>query len=400
MPDFPSRLKECADKVGSKVKLAEAAGISFSQLMRYMNGSSKPTMPKIMALAEAAAVTPAWLLSGQKVDVKKHGQVLIEKDTFTTVIQMVERVLQNSQRQISAKRKAIYIFALCKVSEQLEDDEQDFLMSENALVDMLDFMSAYRDDELDELYTAMEELPYQENLTTIQRWVNLICRGHTQVYDTPSGQRYFERMLDVEEGTTYAQEIKNMVNKAKAMNENLSSFLDLGCGAGRHLKYVHKHYPELALKGVDSSEKAFQLCANLESRGEIPKGTVSRGDMSRLAYENASFDLVMARYSLICVPLTPNYKGGLDDVFSEVYRVLRPGGMFSMMTRRGQGIRFAAAHQLLDVADVQGLAQRHGFDIVGLRLGDTNIDMHKDPADKVHKTVSAYLSCQFIKPIK
>ena len=90
--NFAERLEECALNVGSKVKLAEAAGVSFSQLMRYLNGSSKPTMPRIISIAQAANVTPAWLLSGEEQHTKKAGQIVLEKELFLETLRTVDRV--------------------------------------------------------------------------------------------------------------------------------------------------------------------------------------------------------------------------------------------------------------------------------------------------------------------
>ena len=395
MTTFSTRLEECAAKVGSKVKLAEQAGISFSQLMRYMNGSSKPTVPRLMALADAARVTPGWLLSGFEFTNHSAGQVVLEKTVFIEVLSRIDEVLLNSQRRVSAQRKALFIYALCKTAEHLDPAEQEFLFSEPALNDMLDFMSAYQDGELDEFYAAIEGLSHEAEASKIARWTNLICRGHLKVYDTEAGQRYFDRMLEVE--GAYASEIRQIIGKVEAMNENFSAVLDLGCGNGRHLKYVHEHFPHLRISGVDTSTRAIEACQHLESRGALPAGTAQVGDMRQLPYENHSFDLVWSRYSLFCCPLTQDIAYGLDKVFAEVHRVLKPGGIFHATTRRGTGLNFYAAQQLLDVTDVQALAQRHGFDVVGLRLGETNVDLHKDPADKVHQILSHYLSFQLVK---
>lgn len=156
MPTFSARLEECASRVGSKVKLAEQAGISFSQLMRYLNGSSKPTVPRLVALADAAAVTPGWLLSGDEIKIKDSSQLVLGRDVFLKVLQSVENTLHNSQRHITPYRKSMFIFALSKAAEEMPEAELSYLLSESAVNEMLDFLSAYNDQELDELYKAIE----------------------------------------------------------------------------------------------------------------------------------------------------------------------------------------------------------------------------------------------------
>jgi len=394
---FPARLAECSAKLGSKMKLAEAAGLSFSQLMRYMNGSSMPTMPRLMALAEAAGVTPAWLMSGDAASIQKTSQIVLEKEVFLQVLRIVEAVLQNSQRHVSPTRKSLFIFALCKVVEQAQNKEQVFLLSEPSLHEMLDFMNPYTDDELAELHTAIEHLPDEENPETIQRWVSLICRGSSAVYSSTSGQRYFERMVDV--APEYAFELKAILHKAEALKGNITHFLDLGCGNGRHLKFLHQYAPHLRLSGLDNAELAVHLCQTLEAKGVFPRGTVLKGDMRQMPYGDNSFDVVMARYSLFCVPLAPNRQGGLDDVFAEVARVLKPGGLFHATTRHGRGLHFYQVTQKLDAPTTTQLAHRHGLDVVGMRVFDANAELYKNPCDKMHEAIKDHLMFQLIKPL-
>lgn len=398
MSTFTARLEECALKVGSKVKFAEQAGVSFSQLMRYLNGSSKPTVPRLMALANAANVAPGWLLSGDDFKIKNSSQFVLARDVFLNVLQTVENTLHNSQRHITPYRKSIFIFALCKAAEALPTEDQNYLLSESALSEMLDFLSAYQDNELDDLYCAIEGLATTPDRGQAMRWVELLSRGHKNLYSTVTGQRYFERMLDVE--GAYADELRRIVNKAEALNHNLEKFLDLGCGNGRHLKYMRKQYPALKIYGVDNAPESIILCKTLEAQGKLEQGTVTKADMRELPFEDSFFDLIMARHSLMGLPLVKTHKLGLDEAFSEIWRTLKPGGMLHGVTRRGQGVSYTSAYQLLDIIDIQHMAQRHGFDVIGLQLGDLNVDLHKEPADKMHSTVSSYITFQFIKPIK
>ena len=398
MPTFSARLEECASRVGSKVKLAEQAGISFSQLMRYLNGSSKPTVPRLVALADAAAVTPGWLLSGDEIKIKDSSQLVLGRDVFLKVLQSVENTLHNSQRHITPYRKSMFIFALSKAAEDMKQADQSYLLSESALNEMLDFLSAYQDDELDELYCAISEVSTTHESRQAKRWVELLTRGHKNLYGTVTGQKYFERMLDVE--GAYADELKRMMNKAEALNPKIESFLDLGCGNGRHLKFLQAQYPHLQTSGVDLAPESVNLCKGLEAQGLLRQGTVVKADMRKLPFEDKSFDLIMARHSLMGLPLVPTHGLGIDEALAEAYRVLRPGGIFHGVTRRGAGISYTSALQSLDVVDIQKLSQRQGFDVIGLQLGDLNVDLHTESADKMHETVSQYLTFQLIKPLK
>jgi phage repressor protein C with HTH and peptisase S24 domain len=59
------RIAAMADLVGSKKKLADAAGISESQLYRCIKGASATTVEPLVAMAKAANVSIEWAVSGE-----------------------------------------------------------------------------------------------------------------------------------------------------------------------------------------------------------------------------------------------------------------------------------------------------------------------------------------------
>lgn len=56
-----ARIADAVARLGGKRKAAKAAGISESQLYRYLNGQSIPTWPPMVELARAAGVSLDWL---------------------------------------------------------------------------------------------------------------------------------------------------------------------------------------------------------------------------------------------------------------------------------------------------------------------------------------------------
>lgn len=58
------RISIMAELVGSKKKLADAAGISESQLYRCIKGSSATTIEPLVAMAQAAGVSIEWVIHG------------------------------------------------------------------------------------------------------------------------------------------------------------------------------------------------------------------------------------------------------------------------------------------------------------------------------------------------
>lgn len=63
-PTIGTRISEVADMVGGKKKLANMAGISESQLHRYIADTSQPTIEPIVSIAKVGRVNLLWLATG------------------------------------------------------------------------------------------------------------------------------------------------------------------------------------------------------------------------------------------------------------------------------------------------------------------------------------------------
>ena len=61
---FRQRLQACVDKAGSIYALAKKAGMPSGTIRRYF-ADSEPTRPKLIAIAQAADVSVAWLATGE-----------------------------------------------------------------------------------------------------------------------------------------------------------------------------------------------------------------------------------------------------------------------------------------------------------------------------------------------
>lgn len=98
--------------------------------------------------------------------------------------------------------------------------------------------------------------------------------------------------------------------------------VDLGCGGGRNAGELLKKYPKANVTAIDYSdlsvEKARRYNQNMIAAGRC---TVQQGDVSNLKLPAESFDLATAFESIYFWP-------GLEKCFSQVARVLKPGGYF------------------------------------------------------------------------
>lgn len=95
-----------------------------------------------------------------------------------------------------------------------------------------------------------------------------------------------------------------------------SRVLELGCGPG--LPVAQELAPDHVYVGVDVSLTQLRL-----SRANAPCALLVLADMDDLAFAPASFDAVVAFYSIIHVP-----RAAHADLFGRIADWLRPGGLF------------------------------------------------------------------------
>ncbi len=94
--------------------------------------------------------------------------------------------------------------------------------------------------------------------------------------------------------------------------------LEVGSGRGGGASYIQRYFHPKSTTGLDYSEKAVAYC----NRVHHVKGLSFRqGDAEALPFSEEAFDVVLNVESSHCY-------GNLAAFFSEVRRVLRPGGLF------------------------------------------------------------------------
>lgn len=116
-------------------------------------------------------------------------------------------------------------------------------------------------------------------------------------------------------------EVVSTILKARAKSmASLSSALEIGCGTGNNLRFLADAGFQAA--GIDIAPTAIafakkQLCE--DGHGDVD---LRVGELTALPWPDQSFDIVVDRGALTCIPLH-----SLDKALSEVHRVLREGGM-------------------------------------------------------------------------
>ncbi len=148
---------------------------------------------------------------------------------------------------------------------------------------------------------------------------------------TPADERFTET------------EISFVMSKVTATDH----VLDLGCGTGRFtvpMASVAQH-----VVGLDLTPAMLRQAAkNAKAAGVSPQ--FQPGDMCDLPFPDDSFDVVVSMLALMHVPPAQR-----PDVFSEVARVLRPGGraVFGVKTAVFEQMTHADRFASIDITDVQ-----------------------------------------------
>lgn len=104
---------------------------------------------------------------------------------------------------------------------------------------------------------------------------------------------------------------------ARAVSDSAVRVLDLACGAGAMIDRLQR--PGRVVVGLDLS------AAELGEARARDRGPLLQADGSYLPFQDACFDAVVSSIGLAVVP-------DREQLFREVSRVLRPGGVFAALT--------------------------------------------------------------------
>ena len=101
-----------------------------------------------------------------------------------------------------------------------------------------------------------------------------------------------------------------------------SQIAELGCGGGRNIRALLRKYPAATITALDYSEISVEKAKRVNREGlQAGRCQILQGDVSRLPCGDGSFDLATAFETVYFWP-------GPVESFREVYRILRPGGIF------------------------------------------------------------------------
>jgi len=94
--------------------------------------------------------------------------------------------------------------------------------------------------------------------------------------------------------------------------------LEIGCGRGGGLSYINRHFGPNSTIGIDLNKKAIDFCIKKYSN---KKNKFFQADAQKLDFDDNAFDVV--------INIESSHRYSKVDLFTrEVYRVLKPGGVF------------------------------------------------------------------------
>jgi ubiquinone/menaquinone biosynthesis C-methylase UbiE len=134
-------------------------------------------------------------------------------------------------------------------------------------------------------------------------------------------QRYF----DLFHNEMFEKEFDRKLLDSFALNFNEDSVIcDAGCGPSGHIgRYLFEK--GIRVVGVDISDKCIEI-----ARQYNPQMRFECGDISRLVFDDSSFDGVISYYSIIDTP-----KRYVKRIFNEFCRVLKPNGYLLVAVKAG-----------------------------------------------------------------
>ncbi len=104
--------------------------------------------------------------------------------------------------------------------------------------------------------------------------------------------------------------------------------LDVGCGGGANIAALLKHCPKGQVDGLDYSPESVAASKKKNSAALGRRCTVLQGDVGAIPYAESSYDTVTAFETVYFWP-------DLPQAFSEILRVLKPGGRFLLVCEMG-----------------------------------------------------------------
>ena len=402
---FKERLKYCVKQVGTQMDFVKKTDVSRSQLSRYLDGASKPPIDRLVNIAETSGVDLTWLVTGTGTPCKPEKQHLSFNYELTgQVVKIFEETLMEYQgpKPTPTVKSILIPFIQAEMEHEIRINNNHALNSAE-MHNILDYASAISSNNMLETYKnhSFEMLSSKADSyddKKVGTFVNTVCNASHGYFSTATGANYCNRTQDILNGYALKSVYKIMETLFTTVRSDNIKMLDLGCGSGRYLQYIHKNYDRIKVHGIEPSRLPHSVCKEKEISGQLPEGSVARGDARNLPYKDNSFDFVLSKAVLHWIPHFKNSAQGANKAFSEVARILKPGGAFYFdMRHHKDSIReYLPFNQTYSKEDIQLLASKHGFKIEWIHSESTLPELQGELGD-VHSKFGDFISVFAIK---
>lgn len=156
--------------------------------------------------------------------------------------------------------------------------------------------------------TAYLQRVLNGEMPSTQEWQEHLIAFHASFPE--AADHFFSRFHD-DSGRTSYERLRDMLLVPIAKP---AAILDIGVGSGGLLLALYERAADAALCGVDLSQEEIAL-----AQARVPSAKLIVADAAALPFADHSFDLVASHLALMIMP-------NIAATFSEIRRVLRPGG--------------------------------------------------------------------------
>lgn len=187
-------------------------------------------------------------------------------------------------------------------------------------------------------------------------------------------QRRFDRAAESFDDADFVHAVtrEGLLSRLEPLILEARNILDLGSATGSAGRLLRKRYRRAHVVSLDASRRMASLA--LAGKGWLSRASAVQADACRLPFADGTFDLVVANQLLPWLP-------DAGAAFSEVARVLRPGGVFAFATLGPDSLReLRRAWAAVDEAPhVHDFADMHdiGDNLVRAGLADPVLDVDR-----------------------
>ncbi len=181
--------------------------------------------------------------------------------------------------------------------------------------------------------------------------VRAVYDAHSATFLEYAGSTFQSGLLRVGDAGQEDPRAHNLELARRAGLKDGDRLLDCGCGVGGPALDVAEAYPGVTVHGLTISPEQVRLARGLANdRGLADRVTFQVADYHELPFPDTSFDLVWYLESA-------EYSWAPDTLFSEAFRLLRPGGrLFQKGLFRREGlIEGAPLEHLREIEEVWGV---------------------------------------------